>query len=230
MAQSRVAILLDSSGSMGSIRQEAIDAFNKQVEVIQKDSDELPTKVSLVTFGNKANDPTIWNRRVSKLKPLTKEDYSPNGMTALYDAMGLTIDKLSQLPEANDPETAFQVVVISDGQENNSKEYTADFIKKRVKELEDTERWSFSYIGANQDMLKVSKDLGIDLKSTFAFDATSRGTQVMTNTYAAAATEYRSKLKKGFDKAKMDFNELGNVQSMHGLQDLMTDSLDKDKS
>jgi len=211
--QSRVAILLDSSSSMNSIREEAIGAFNEQVKAIQSDENELPTKVSLVTFGTKVNDPLLWNRRASRLAPLTKEDYNPEGMTALYDAMGVTIDKLNQLPESSDPNTNFLVVVISDGEENNSKEYQASFLKKRVQELEKTGRWEFSYIGANQDMLNVSKDLGIKLGSTFAFNATSDGVRDMSRTYANATVNYRNKLKAGA-VAVMDF---AVVDSTDGL-------------
>ena len=206
--KSRVAIILDSSSSMNSIRGEAISVFNEQIKTLKSDESELPTKVSLVTFGTNVNEPTLWNRRPSRLEPLTEKTYAPSGMTALYDAMGTTIDKLNQLPEASDPETNFQVIVISDGAENTSKEYNASFLKKRIQELEKSERWSFSYIGANQDMFEVSRNLGIDIGSTFAFNADSAGTELMSKTYATATTNYRSKLKKGVLGAKMDFAEI----------------------
>lgn len=206
MKQSRVAIVLDGSSSMNSIRDEAISAFNEQIDAIKEDSDELPTKVSLVTFGTKVNKPTVWNRRVSKLDRLDRETYSPSGMTALHDALGTTINKLNQLPEASDPDVNFLVVVISDGAENNSKDYNSSFLKRRIQELEGSERWEFSYIGANQDMLEVSRNLGFKRGSTLAFDATSVGTNAMSDTYSCATKSYRKKLKLGA-KAVMDFGE-----------------------
>lgn len=209
--KSRVAILLDSSSSMNSIKEEALDAFNEQVTVLKSDSKELPTKVSLVTFGTRVNEPIVWNRRVSRLEPLTPESYMPSGMTALHDAIGTTIDKLNNLPEASDPETVFQVVIISDGAENNSKEYQASFLKKRIQELEKSDRWTFSYIGANQDMLEVSKDLGMNMDSMLSFAADSEGTKDMSKLYATATTNYRSNLKKGVLSSKMNFLNTENT-------------------
>jgi Mg-chelatase subunit ChlD len=223
--KSRVAILLDSSSSMNSIREEVIDAFNEQVTTLKSDENELPTKVSLITFGSKVNDPILWNRRLSRLEALTEDTYKPSGMTALYDGMGTTIDKLNQLPEANDPDTNFLVVVISDGAENNSKEYQSSFLKKRIQELEKSGRWEFSYIGANQDMLTVSRDLGIKLGSTFAFNATADGVESMSKTYANATANYRGRLKKGIVGASMDFLEAANETI--DIDDIPTNSTDR---
>jgi len=226
--KSRVAILLDSSSSMNSIRDEVIDAFNEQVTTLKTDENELPTKVSLVTFGSKVNDPILWNRRPSRLEPLTEDTYKPSGMTALYDGMGTTIDRLNQLPEANDEDTNFLVVVISDGAENNSKEYQSSFLKKRIQELEKSGRWEFSYIGANQDMLTVSRDLGIKLDSTFAFNATSDGVTSMSKTYANATSSYRGKLKKGIVGASMDFSEaVDTVDTPLDIDEILTNSTDR---
>ena len=205
MAKSRVAIILDGSSSMQSIRDEAIGAFNEQVEVLHANSKEVETKVSLVEFGTEVKEPTIWNRRTSKLTPLTKDQYNPSGMTALHDALGTTINKLTALPEANDPDTAFLVVVISDGAENNSKTYTPQFLKQRIQELEKTGRYTFSYIGANQDMFNVSQSLGINIGNTLAFDASEIGTRNMSTTYAAATTNYIGGLKRGKLQAKAMF-------------------------
>lgn len=204
MAKSRVAIILDGSSSMQSIRGEAIGAFNEQVETLHANSKEVETKVSLVEFGTTVKEPTIWNRRTSKLQPITNDQYNPNGMTALYDAMGSTIEKLTSLPEANDSDTAMLVVIISDGAENNSKTYNAPFLKQRIKELEATGRYTFSYIGANQDMLDVSNNLGISLGNTLAFDASPDGTRRMSETYATATANYMKGVSRGkLGSAKM---------------------------
>jgi uncharacterized protein YegL len=205
MVQSRVVILLDRSSSMFSIKDEAISAFNEQIKTIQKDIEELPTKVTLVTFSTVVDEAMIWNQDARELTPISSEMYQPSGMTALFDAMGQTINRITQLPEATDPNTNFQIIVISDGAENNSKTYTADFIKQRIKELEATKRFSVSYIGANQSMFEVSRTLGVDLGKTYAFAATVDGTKAMSSVFATAATNYRGALKSGNIAAEMDF-------------------------
>lgn len=173
--KTRVAIILDRSSSMDSIRGETISAFNEQVDAIRKGSEEMDTRVSLVTFATGVDDPVIWNKPVDSLKKLTKADYQPNGMTSMYDAVGLTIDKLRALPEAEDKNTSFLVVIISDGFENNSKEYNSELISSRVKKLQDSERWTFTYLGANQDLAQVAKDTGIHLDNMMTFEANSAG-------------------------------------------------------
>ncbi len=186
--KNRIAIILDRSGSMGSIRQEAVDAFNQQVEAIKKGSKDMDTKVSLVTFSTFADEPTFFNKNVKNLKPLTLDQYVPDGMTAMYDAVGRTIDSLKALKEANDENTSFLVVIISDGAENNSKQFNASAIAERVKALQDTKRWTFSYMGANQDLAAVSQTLGLHIGNTFSFSTHIPGSYSNANIKNGVAT------------------------------------------
>jgi uncharacterized protein YegL len=176
-----VAIVLDSSGSMGSIRKEAVDAFNQQVAELKKpENTNLGYRVSLVTFNTVVDEPKIWDKSVKKIKPLKMQEYNPNGMTALLDAIGKTIsmmEKLSSNKNApKDTDVANLVIIITDGKENNSKEYR-DFatLKSMIESLQ-KKNWTFTFMGANIDVVQVAcRGLGIASGNTMSFMATPDG-------------------------------------------------------
>jgi len=204
--RTRVAIILDRSSSMGSIRDVTISTFNEQVDAIKETAKESDTRVSLVTFADHVDEPIIWNKPVKSLKKLTREDYRPSGMTAMNDAVGLTIDKLRGLPEAADEDVSFLVVIISDGLENASQEYTSQLIANRIGPLQDSGRWTFTYIGANQDLSQVSKDTGIHMDNTFAFVASAQGVNSMSvDTARATKSFFNGRLCKPGAYSKADF-------------------------
>lgn len=192
LLQTRVAVILDRSSSMLSMRAEALSAFNKQVEAVQKKVKGMETKFTFVTFSTVADEPTIFNQSVEKIKPLTEDQYVPDGMTAMYDAVGFTLDKLTALPEYSDKDCSFLVVIISDGQENNSRHFTAEAIASRVKALTETGRFTFTYMGANQDLRQVSRTLNIPMQNTMAFVANAKGMDQASKTHVGATVNYMS--------------------------------------
>jgi len=127
-----MAIVLDRSGSMSSVRDDAIGGFKTFLAEHQK----LPGEalLTLVQF-NDGYEVVHDGVLVAVVPPLTPETYVPGGNTALLDAMGRTIDsvgaKLQSMPEGERPGKVI-VVVISDGQENASREYTAQHVKSMI--------------------------------------------------------------------------------------------------
>lgn len=205
--KTRIAIILDSSGSMGSLQREAVDMFNEQVRAIKKGAKELDTKVTLVTFASQANPPVFFNQDVSALKELDYNQYNPEGGTAMYDGIGNTIEAFKGLPEANEENTSFLLVIISDGQENASKKFSALDIANRVNALQETKRWTFSYLGANQDLTKVSQQLGIFSGNIQGFAANSAGIAQASATNSGSTTGYMNLRSRGVG-ATMDFYDL----------------------
>jgi uncharacterized protein YegL len=173
--RTHVAFVLDESGSMQSIRGETIDAFNQQVVAIRETTEGQEATVSLVKFNTIVPDPVYWTQPVERMQEIDREVYRPNGMTAMLDAIGLTVDRLVSLPDAEDENTSFLVVIISDGQENNSKRFSSADIAERIQRLDATDRWTFTYLGANQDLAQVQRDLRIPAANTSAFEATAQG-------------------------------------------------------
>ena len=197
-----VALILDRSSSMQAIQEQIISGYNEQVETIKRNALDVPTRVSLVTFASEADEPTIWNRRPSHLETLNKDTYKPQGNTAMYDAVGLTVERLQKVEDAWDPDTSFFITIVSDGEENNSKKYNKHNIASMVKELQGTGRWTFAYIGANQDLTKVSADLGINIGNTYSFNATAAGTLDMNFEQSRGIDTYYSSRRAGKTQVK----------------------------
>lgn len=169
-------IILDESGSMQSIKKEAIDSVNETVQTIraaEKKNDDQEHFVSLVTFNDNAK--TVYDCVPAKeVKELTAETYRPNCCTALSDAMGMSLNALR--PKVAEDDRVL-VTVVTDGYENASREYSGKAIKALVDELKG-KGWVFAYIGANQDVEQVAATISIT--NTMTFQTTSEGTQQMT--------------------------------------------------
>ncbi|WP_297901454.1 vWA domain-containing protein [uncultured Parabacteroides sp.] len=169
-------IILDESGSMQSIKKEAIDSVNETVQTIrfaEKKNEDQEHCVSLVTFND--NIKTVYDCVPAKdVKEVTAETYRPDCCTALYDAMGMSLNAL-RLKVAEDDRVL--VTIVTDGCENSSQEYNGKAIKALVDELKG-KGWVFAYIGANQDVEQVAATISIT--NTMIFHATSEGTKHMT--------------------------------------------------
>lgn len=190
-------IILDESGSMGSIYNQALSGANETLNTIrlsQKEDGFLKQILTFVTFDSGSNRPDV--REIISLKPitevkdLTKDDYCPSGCTPLYDAMGISIKKLSEVVGKDDN---VLVTVITDGYENSSRHYSASMVKEMVDSLR-AKGWVFTYIGANQDSVEVAGGLGICNAMDFAQDAT--GAQMMWDKMNSSRREYYKKASR----------------------------------
>lgn len=169
-------IIIDESGSMGSIRKEAVDSVNETLQTIraaQKKHEGQKHYVTLVTFNDDVK--TICDRvSADEVAELTFETYCPDCCTALYDAMGISMNALRK--EVTDGDKVL-VTVVTDGYENASKEYSGKTVKAMVDELKG-KGWVFAYIGANQDVEAVAATMSIT--NAMAFESTSSGTRMMS--------------------------------------------------
>jgi hypothetical protein len=204
--KNEIVIILDRSGSMDIIRESIIDSFNSQVETIKKETEGMVTHVSLVTFSNTVDDATLWHSDLSNIINLTKENYLPGGMTALYDAVGDTITKLVAEDKNKDENTSYLLVIVSDGEENNSKVFNGEKIKALITECELDGRWTITYIGANQDLKTVASNTGIKSANTFSYQASAAGVINMNVTL-------NDGYKKYFDSRKMGIKSVNDLFS-----------------
>ena len=169
-------IIIDESGSMDCIKQQAIDSVNETIQTIraaQERNESQEHFVSIVSFNDDVK--TISDCvAVDEVQELTKYTYQPNCCTALYDAMGLSLNALRKKVADEDK---VLVTVVTDGYENASREYSGMAIKALVEELKE-KGWVFAYIGANHDVEAAATSIAIE--NTMSFDATASGVAEMS--------------------------------------------------
>jgi len=157
-----ISVLLDRSGSMGTVKDETITGFNYFLKE-QKDAGDNAT-FTLVQFDSESTDVVHEARQIREVPDLNQDTYLPRGSTPLLDALGQTIistgKTLAGIPESNRPDKVV-FVVITDGEENASHQFT----KARVKEMIDHQtgkyNWKFIFLGANQDAFAEAGSVGI---------------------------------------------------------------------
>lgn len=171
-------IILDKSGSMSSIREQAIGGVNETIGTIRVTKKDTGTEqyLTLVSFCDCEQRYTYDKTPIDQVKMFTSKDYQPCCCTPLLDAIGNACSKLrNQLYEEKE-DCAVSVTIITDGYENASREWKYSSVQALIKELK-AKGWLFAFIGANVDVMKVSQDLAID--NALSFEATPEGTQEM---------------------------------------------------
>jgi Mg-chelatase subunit ChlD len=166
-----VAMILDKSSSMESCKKPTVDGYNEKLDVLRKiDHDVFMT---LTVFNEKA-EVVYQNRSIKEVNNLSHSEYQPNGSTALFDAVDLTLDVLEKI--ALGPKDAVLVVVLSDGEENSSKPESRSRVPERIARLTNTGQYTFNYIGSNQDLATISKNLNIPISNMSSYHSTPQGT------------------------------------------------------
>lgn len=143
-------LILDRSGSMSVCIEETVNGVNSQIQRIRELSERFPEQeliTSLCLFNHKLTP--VWDRiRQADLREITFSEYRPDGNTALLDAIGKSIRHLQKTigEEVSHDEASVVVVIFTDGYENASQEFSHNQIASLIRELELTDKWSFSYI------------------------------------------------------------------------------------
>jgi Mg-chelatase subunit ChlD len=183
-------ILLDRSGSMEECRDSTISAFNEYVNTLRTD-ETVSARVSLTLFDSESIDLVFDRQDAAGMPKLTRETFVPRGMTPLNDAIGRTaagMDKETLGPGEN---VAF--VILTDGLENASREYSREAVRKLLERVQKEKNWLVIYLGANQDAFAEGAARGVAAAQSMAFD-TGRMPQVVraaaqsTLRYAEAAS------------------------------------------
>lgn len=202
-----IAFVLDRSGSMEAIRDNTIAAFNKQIDAIKREAIG-DTRVSLVTFATDIS-PIFFNRSLDKLEYLNRISYKPNGWTALYDAVGYTVDRLTKEAEFGE-DVAFWVIIVSDGQENYSYDYK-NTIGRVIKQKQQTGKWTFTYIGSNHDLSNVAEVLNIPVANMLQWTSNAVGTDRLGDAHVSVYNNYFAGRSRGLTSSSSLYSDtIGN--------------------
>ena len=184
--------ILDRSGSMGGLESDTIGGFNSVLEKQRKDKNGQ-VNVTTVLFDNEYE---LLHSKIpiQQVKPLTEKEYFVRGSTALLDAIGKTISQVkAEQNKLNSKERSGKIlfVIITDGMENASKEYTVNAVKKLISEQKEKENWEFLFLGANIDAIKTAESFGIEKSRAAQYKSDSIGTQLNYDSINNAVEEFR---------------------------------------
>lgn len=169
-----VCFILDRSGSMAGRESAVISGFKEYINGLKRAKHSKNTLFSLVTFDTEGVDTLYDMSNLSKVKPLTRDDYIPRAGTPLYDTAVDTIEKLAKKVNNDQP---VLVVIMTDGEENSSTKHDEKCFRDLVKKLEKRGNWTFAYMGANQDTWANAQKYGLSIGNSLSWNSSLKGTQ-----------------------------------------------------
>ncbi len=201
-----MAVILDRTGSMESIRDDTIGGFNAFLEKQQAE----PGKATLTLVQFDSQDPyEVMNKfaPVAEVRRLTRETYVPRARTPLLDAMGRGIndleESLAKLPAKERPARVV-MVVITDGQENASHEFTKGQVEKMIKEKQEKANWQFVFLSADLAAVSDAVQSGVRMCASMAFDKDTKGTMAAWLSTSERISDYRAKRSEDVSFSQKD--------------------------
>jgi uncharacterized protein YegL len=197
-----IVVVVDKSGSMRSKQNDAIGGFNGFVEDQRKVPGEA--NLTLIMFDTTYNV-CYTGKPIAGVEALDTNTYRPGGGTALNDALARGIietgKRLADMPEDSRPNKVI-CVVITDGEENSSKEHTKEQVQEMVRHQEGKYGWAFIYLGAGVDAFAEAAQLGIQKDMAVNFADSAKGVRSAYAATSEAVSSYRTGGKEGLVDSK----------------------------
>lgn len=179
--RTHIEIILDESGSMGSTVDATISGINEYLDTFR-------TKRGVTLHITKFDDvirEVANSQEISTFPRLSRENYQPNANTALLDAIGKTLNHLRNLYAKN---VKILVIIMTDGYENASREYSRTRVAEMIREVQELGNYTIVYLGANQDAWAVGSQMNTSHLNTQTYN--QNNFQGMTRGLAAATANY----------------------------------------
>lgn len=186
-----LVFILDKSGSMSGLERDTIGGFNSLLKEQRNGVGQVA--VTTILFNDSYH--RLHNRLpIDEVAPLTANDYHVGGSTALLDAIGKTIHDLIGVQKSHGRKKSAKkvlFVIITDGLENSSREYSYDRVRELISIEQEKYGWEFLFLGANIDAVKVARDVGIRKERAANYHADSKGTNLNYHVLSEAVKSVR---------------------------------------
>lgn len=207
-----LVFILDKSGSMGGLERDTIGGYNSMLEKQKAVPGEC--LITTVLFDN---DYELLHDKIDirAVSPITEKEYSVGGSTALLDAIGMTIHKIdnAQRHTADDYRAEkVMFVIITDGEENSSREYSTEKVKAQIQRQKEKYGWEFIFLGANIDAVETAGRFGIAPDRAQNYHADSQGVELNFCVMSDAVATFRKckEVPVGWnDEIEKDFKRRG---------------------
>ena len=180
-----LVLVLDKSGSMQGLESDTIGGFNSMIK--KQKALDVPVRVTAVLFNDKT-DVLYESRSIHSVHALTEKEYEVGGTTALLDAVGSTILKVDQKGDVKKG-TKVIFVIITDGMENASREFTKTKVKQMISDKQEKYGWDFIYLGANIDAAEEAGAIGVKKANAVTYRNTESGVRANYDAVSAYVKE-----------------------------------------
>lgn len=218
-------IVLDKSGSMSSIRTEAVNGYNETLGSIRatqlKFIEDQEHFVSLATFCGCGIQLVHDAVPIKDAQNLTRDQYRPCCRTPLYDAIGTSVNSIKN-KLCPDSVAAVLVTIITDGEENSSREWSLDSITQLIEEQKKA-GWMFSFIGAGEDVLKAAESISIT--NTREWCKSAEGTALVLEEENEARARFCRRLR---NKLSSKMSQQDKIEIMTSLSESFYEGEDKE--
>lgn len=220
-----IGFVNDHSGSMQGIRRAAAADYNANIDAVKTAASRemLDTVVSVVGVGFPRGADVTRQVQISNphvLKPIT--DWPTDGGTPLYDGIASMINLLKGLPDADNPNVSFLVMVTTDGEESHSRQYDSYSLKKLIESVSETGRWTFVFRVPRDASLHKITSLGIPLDNIQKWDTTAEGMAKSTAQTTQAVNTYYTARASG-QKSSSSFYANATAVDTSALKDITKD-------
>ena len=216
-----ISFIQDRSGSMSSVWEETLSGFKTYIADMQADQSkdsEVEYLFSLTTFDTQIETPYM-GVPIAKVDGEKLKDYGPRAATALYDAVGKTLQAID-----DDKSLTFDkaiVVIVTDGQENSSREWSKTALHAAIDERVKRGNWTFTYLGTQPETWSEASSLGVGVGASATYNAANAGA-----TYATMASA-SMKMARGVHASSRSFLHDNTSRSMRSAVGMSTQT-DKD--
>lgn len=184
-----ISVLVDRSGSMSAIRSDAEGGLRSFLS----EQEKLPGKLTVSLYDFDGEYRCVASA-VTASAAVQGWKLTPRGMTALLDAIGRAVvetgDTLSRIQEHERPGKVV-FVVITDGLENASSEYTRERVFDMISHQRDVYDWQFLFMAANQDAIATGATMGFAPTASMTYNASATGVKSMYAVAKGALSDYR---------------------------------------
>lgn len=228
MKKQYIGIIRDHSASMGNLIHKAAIDYNTNIKLIKENSikHDIDTIVSVLECGIRGvNGKTVnkfahQNSSVHVLKDMNSGDYrATGGSTPLFDAVDMMIDSLKRVPDANEPDVSFMVIVITDGGENSST-ISPYLLKDKMDALIRTDKYSFVFRVPKGYAHTLVNRLGVSRENIQEWEVSEKGFEASTATLASAYGTYYKERAAGATKTTRFFADMSDVKKKDIVKNL----------
>lgn len=207
-----LVFILDKSGSMGGLESDTIGGFNSMLNKQKALDDDC--RITTVLFDN--NYELLHDRiDIQAVNPITEKDYYVGGSTALLDAIGITLQKIIRVAKYTTkedlaPKVIF--VIVTDGMENASREYSSQKIKSMIEEQKTKYGWEFIFLGANIDAVETASHYGVSADRAMNYVPDQKGTNLNFKVMSYTVEKFRKTgqvPEDAFDEIRKDHKQRG---------------------